>query len=197
MIKRFLDIFGSMVALILFSPLLMIISIVVRWKIGSPVFFRQNRPGRNGELFKFIKFRTMLDLYAKDGSHLDDKHRITGLGQFLRKTSLDELPSFVNVLMGDMSLVGPRPLLVEYLPLYDSRQLHRHDLKPGITGWAQINGRNTISWRKKFELDLWYIENQSLKVDLKIIILTLLKVLAQEGINSQSNTTMSKFEGNK
>jgi sugar transferase EpsL len=197
MIKRLLDIFGSMSALVLFSPVLIIISVVLRWKIGNPVFFRQNRPGKDGKLFKFLKFRTMLNLHAENGSLLDDEHRITQLGLFLRKTSLDELPSFVNVLKGDMSLVGPRPLLIEYLPLYDSRQSHRHDLKPGITGWAQINGRNTISWNEKFDLDIWYIENQSLRLDLRILILTLLKVLAQEGINSQTNVTMSKFEGSK
>ena len=169
-------------------------SVVIR--IGRPIFFKQKRPGLKGEPFTFYKFRTMTNCEDGNGNLLPDKDRLTSFGKLLRKTSLDELPSLWNVLKGDMSLVGPRPLLMEYLPLYSIEQMRRHEVKPGITGWAQINGRNSISWEEKFKLDVWYVENQSIWLDFKIILLTIWKVLKREGISHGSEATMPKFKGN-
>ena len=187
--------------IILFSPLIVIItlfiSVMVWFLIGSSVLYKQQRPGLNGNPFHFYKFRTMTDEKYDNGRLLSDKDRLTSFGKFLRKTSLDELPSFWNVLKGDMSLVGPRPLLMEYLPLYSKEQMRRHEVKPGITGWAQINGRNAISWEEKFELDVWYVDNQSFWLDMKIIVLTIWKVLKREGITHGSGETMPKFKGTK
>jgi lipopolysaccharide/colanic/teichoic acid biosynthesis glycosyltransferase len=170
---------------------------IVKYKHGSPVIFRQPRPGLFGKVFTFYKFRTMRNRQDKNGNILEDKDRITSLGKILRSTSLDELPSLFNVLRGDMSLVGPRPLLDEYLPLYNEMQKRRHDMKPGITGWAQINGRNAISWEEKFNLDLWYVDNQSLFLDIRILFYTIVKVVRREGISSSNNVTMEKFKGSK
>ncbi|GGR53899.1 UDP-phosphate galactose phosphotransferase [Deinococcus seoulensis] len=168
---------------------------LIRWKLGSPVLFRQQRPGRHGRPFVMYKFRSMSDQRGSDGQLLPDAQRLTRFGRFLRSTSLDELPGLLNVLRGDMSLVGPRPLLMEYLPLYSARQGRRHDVKPGLTGWAQVNGRNAISWEQKFELDVWYVEHRTLKLDLQIIAMTLQKVLKRDGISAQGEATMSRFQG--
>jgi len=165
--------------------------------MGYPVIFKQKRPGLNGKTFNFYKFRTMTNEKDENGNLLADKDRLTSFGKFLRKTSLDELPSLWNVLKGDMSLVGPRPLLMEYLPLYSDKQMRRHEVKPGITGWAQINGRNAISWEEKFKLDIWYVDNQSFWFDIKIIFLTIWKVLKREGISHSGFATMEKFKGSK
>jgi len=197
MTKRIIDLILSLCALLLLSPIVTILAVIIRLNIGSPVLFTQNRPGKNGELFKFLKFRTMTDETNEQGVLLSDDQRGTRVGRILRQTSLDELPSFINVLRGDMSLVGPRPLLNEYLPLYSLKEARRHDVKPGITGWAQINGRNAISWEEKFELDVWYVNNQSIYLDIKIMFLTVSKVLKREGINSSSTTTMEKFKGSQ
>jgi len=194
--KRFLDILGAIIALGLLLPVLIIVSLMIRREMGSPVFFRQTRPGLNGKVFKMVKFRTMLDTIGPDGTLLPDSERVTILGRFLRASSIDELPELWNVLKGEMSLVGPRPLLIEYLPLYSPEQARRHEVRPGVTGWAQINGRNAISWEEKFELDVWYIDNRNLRLDLKIIWLTIRKVLKQEGISASGEATMSKFMGN-
>lgn len=191
--KRFLDLFISIIIIILLLPLLSIFTLLIYLKLGSPIFFIQNRVGKNGKIFKIIKFRTMLNLRDNQGFLLNDKDRLTPLGQFLRNFSIDELPELINVIKGDMSLVGPRPLLVEYIPLYSKKQFKRHDVLPGITGLAQINGRNRISWQKKFEYDVWYVENWSLMLDMKIIIKTILKVLKKEGVNQNENMTMEKF----
>ena len=195
MIKRLLDILFSIFGLILLSPILIFVAILIRIYLGSPVFFTQIRPGLNGKPFKMIKFRTMKDSVDKNGEPLPDSERLTRFGKILRATSLDELPELWNVLKGDMSLVGPRPLLMEYLPLYNTRQATRHNVRPGITGWAQINGRNAISWEEKFELDVWYVENQSLWLDIKILFLTIKKVIIKEGISSNQHVTISKFTG--
>ncbi len=193
--KRFFDILVSLVSLILLAPLFFLVMMLVRADVGSPVFFRQIRPGLNGAPFELIKFRTMQDRVDSDGDVSDDSERLTTVGRILRSTSLDELPELWNVLKGDMSLVGPRPLLMEYLPLYTARQFRRHDVKPGITGWAQVNGRNAISWEKKFELDVWYVDNRSFWLDVKILWLTILKVLCREGISQDGHATMEKFRG--
>ena len=177
------------------SPILLIVAILVKMKLGSPILFRQPRVGLNGEIFEMVKFRTMKDATDSKGNPLPDEERLTKFGQILRKTSLDELPELWNVLKGDMSLVGPRPLLVEYLPLYSKEQMKRHDVRPGITGYAQVNGRNNISWKKKFELDVYYVENFSLWLDLKILVQTVAKVLGQADINQEGNATMEKFNG--
>ena len=169
---------------------------MIRRKMGSPVLFHQTRPGMHGKPFQMIKFRTMRDAIDTDGRPLTDAERLTKLGQFLRSSSLDELPELCNVLKGDMSLVGPRPLLMEYLPLYSSEQARRHEVRPGVTGWAQVNGRNAISWDEKFALDVWYVDNRSLWLDLKIIWLTIRKVVKREGISAACEATMSKFNGN-
>jgi sugar transferase EpsL len=185
----------SSVLLVCLSPFILTIVLLVRWKIGSPVLFKQQRPGLQEKPFILFKFRTMTNYRDSRGNLLPDHLRLTKLGKFLRKYSLDELTQLVNVLKGDISLVGPRPLLMEYLPLYNEKQKKRHLVRPGITGWAQVNGRNTISWEEKFELDIWYVENQNFLLDLKIIFLTLFKVIRSEGINQNDNITMDVFKG--
>ena len=194
-IKRVTEFTLAFIALIIFSPILLIVGVGVRIKLGSPIFFRQSRVGLNGEIFEMVKFRTMKDAYDAEGNLLPDEERLTAFGSFLRKSSLDELPELWNVLKGDMSLVGPRPLLVEYLPLYSERQMKRHHVRPGITGYAQVNGRNNISWGRKFELDVYYVENFSLWLDFKILCQTFAKVLRQADINQEGNVTMEKFNG--
>jgi lipopolysaccharide/colanic/teichoic acid biosynthesis glycosyltransferase len=195
--KRVIDIVTSLIALLLLSPVLIVLFIVIRLFLGKPVLFQQQRLGLNGKVFRLYKFRSMTDEVDENGNLLPDKDRLTKLGQFIRSASLDELPSFINVLKGEMSLVGPRPLLPEYLPLYSAEQAKRHKVKPGITGLAQVNGRNAISWETKFEFDVWYVENISLSLDLKILILTIKKVLVREGISAEGFQTMPKFDGNK
>ena len=197
MMKRLLDIIISLSALILLAPLYAIIGYKVKKNLGSPIFFKQTRPGLQAQPFDMIKFRTMKDATDTSGNLLPDSMRMTAFGKMLRSSSLDELPELWNVLKGDMSLVGPRPLLMEYVPLYNQEQARRHEMRPGITGWAQINGRNNISWNDKFKLDVWYIDNQSLLLDLKILLLTVKKVIIKEGINEKNEVTMSKFSGNK
>lgn len=197
MIKRLFDIVVALIALILLSPVYLLVAYKVKRNLGSPVLFKQIRPGLHGKPFEMIKFRTMKDGVDRNGNILPDAERLTPFGKILRSTSLDELPELWNVLKGDMSLVGPRPLLMDYLPLYNERQAKRHDVKPGITGYAQVNGRNAISWEQKFELDAWYVENQSFWLDLKIIAKTIRKVIAKDDINAADDATMPKFEGNK
>ena len=194
--KISLDKIISLVSLVLLSPILCLLSLLLL-TIGTPIFFKQKRPGLHNAPFTFYKFRTMTNEKDNNGKLLPDEKRLTKFGNIFRKTSLDELPSLWNVLKGDMSLVGPRPLLMEYLPLYSKEQMRRHEVKPGITGWAQINGRNAISWEEKFELDVWYVDNQSFWLDIKIILLTIFKVLKQEGISQSDHTTMPKFEGSE
>lgn len=194
-IKRIIDFLLALIGLMLSSSILLIVAILVKTKLGSPILFRQQRVGLNGEIFEMVKFRTMRDATDLEGNPLPDEERLTKFGQLLRKTSLDELPELWNVLKGDMSLVGPRPLLVEYLPLYSKEQMKRHHVRPGITGYAQVNGRNNISWTKKFELDVYYVENFSLWLDLKILFQTVAKVLGQADINQEGNVTMEKFNG--
>jgi sugar transferase EpsL len=193
--KRLLDISATFVGLATLSPLLLTIGIMARILFGSPVLFRQLRPGLHGKPFAIYKFRTMKNWWDPEGNPLPDELRLTKLGKFLRSTSLDELPELFNVLKGDMSLVGPRPLLMEYLPLYTPEQARRHEVKPGITGWAQVNGRNTISWEEKFKLDVWYVDNQSFLLDMKILWMTLIKVFRREGISQEGQATMEKFKG--
>ncbi|UJS24299.1 sugar transferase [Thiothrix winogradskyi] len=193
--KHFTDFTAAFLALLVLSPLLLILMVLVRLKLGSPIFFTQVRPGLHGKPFKMIKFRTMTDARDADGNLLPDNIRLTAFGRFLRSTSLDELPELWNVLKGDMSLVGPRPLLMEYLPRYTPEQARRHQARPGITGWAQINGRNAISWEAKFKLDVWYVDNQSFWLDLKILALTIKKVFVREGISAEGEATMPKFTG--
>lgn len=195
MIKRLFDVSLSALAILCLLPLMLLIGWLIRRKLGGPVLFRQVRPGLAGQPFEMIKFRTMRDVVDSSGNPLPDSERMTPFGSLLRSTSLDELPELWNVLKGDMSLVGPRPLLMEYLPLYSKRQSLRHQVRPGITGWAQVNGRNALSWAQKFELDVWYVENQSLWLDIKIIALTLWKVFKRDGINASGEATMSKFTG--
>jgi sugar transferase EpsL len=197
MIKRIFDTLISFFALIILSPVLLLISVMVIIKFGWPVFFTQTRPGFKGRPFKIIKFRTMTNEMDENGEFLSEELRITPFGMWLRSTSLDELPELINVLKGEMSIVGPRPLLMEYLPLYDSFQKRRMDLKPGITGWAQVNGRNAIPWPEKFQMDIWYVDNQSLWLDIKIIFLTLKKVISREGISHENEVSMPKFKGNE
>ncbi len=197
MLKRFIDICASLCALILLSPVMAVVAWNIRKKLGSPVLFRQVRPGRDGKPFEMIKFRTMRDAVGSDGHPLADAERMTPFGSFLRASSLDELPELWNVLKGDMSLVGPRPLLMEYLPLYSQEQSRRHQVRPGVTGWAQVNGRNALSWDEKFKLDVWYVDNQSFLLDFKILFMTIKKVVVKEGISAEGNVTMSKFTGNK
>lgn len=193
--KRILDIIISLILLIIFAPVLLLVCLLLI-TTQRKVFYIQSRPGRGGKVFHLIKFKTMTDQTDENGKLLPDKDRMTRLGKWLRATSLDELPQLFNVIKGDMSLVGPRPLLLKYLPLYNSRQARRHDVRPGITGWAQVNGRNAISWQERFEYDVFYVENMSFLLDLKIIWLTLIKVIKREGINSDKNTTMEPFKGN-
>jgi len=195
--KRLLDLSIILLSLPLLLPVFMVIAALVRRKIGLYIFFKQMRPGKDGNPFKMIKFRTMTEYRNESGDLLPDSERLTKFGHFLRSTSLDELPEFWNVLKGDMSLVGPRPLLMEYLPLYSPEQLRRHEVLPGITGWAQVNGRNSISWEEKFKYDVWYVENQSLLLDMKIIWLTVKNVIAREGISADGEATMPRFTGNK
>lgn len=196
MLKRFIDIVIAFIGLILLLPVLTIVAWLVYRKLGSPIFFRQTRPGKEGKPFQMIKFRTMLDAVDQNGCELSDERRMTPFGRLLRSSSLDELPELWNVLKGDMSLVGPRPLLMDYLPLYSVEQYRRHNVRPGITGWAQINGRNALSWDEKFRLDVWYVDNQSVWLDMKILFLTVLKVLKRDGINQDGEATMTKFRGN-
>lgn len=197
MSKRLFDIVASVVGLIVLSPVIVIVAYLIRKRLGSPILFRQVRPGLGGKPFEMVKFRTMRDALDTSGNPLPDSERMTDFGRFLRSSSLDELPELWNVIKGDMSLVGPRPLLMEYLPLYDTMQVRRHGARPGVTGWAQINGRNALSWEEKFKLDVWYVDNQSLWLDLKIIFLTVKKVLIRDGINAQGEVTMTKFTGSK
>lgn len=195
--KRLFDFTAASLGLIVLTLPMLVLIWQIRRKLGSPVFFRQTRPGRHGQSFEMVKFRTMTDAHGPDGALLPDAERITPFGRFLRETSLDELPELWNVLKGDMSLVGPRPLLVEYLPLYTSEQARRHEVRPGVTGWAQVNGRNAISWEEKFELDVWYVDHQSVWLDIKILWLTVKKVLVRDGISATGEATMSKFTGRK
>lgn len=194
-IKRFLDIVISLTALILLSPIMIIVAILVRIKLGSPVIFKQERPGKDEKIFKLYKFRSMSDKKDENGKLLPDSERLTKFGKILRATSLDELPELVNILKGEMSLVGPRPLLVDYLELYDEKQKHRHDVRPGLTGLAQVNGRNSTTWKKRFEDDLEYIENITFINDLKIFLKTFVKVFKREGITQDGNVTMERFRG--
>lgn len=195
--KRLFDIIIAVFVLLLLSfPLLGLICLI-RKKLGSPVFFCQTRPGLNGKQFQIIKFRTMTDARGPDGELLQDFERLTPFGQFLRSTSLDEFPELWNVLKGDMSLVGPRPLLMEYLPLYSPEQARRHNVRPGITGWAQVNGRNALSWEDKFKMDLWYVDHQSLWLDIRILSMTLRKVILRDGISQSGEATMTKFTGSQ
>lgn len=193
--KRLLDMALSSIGLLLLSPVIAVISVLIWRQMGAPVLFRQMRPGLHGKPFEMIKFRTMRHAQDAEGNVLPDVERLTRLGRFLRSSSLDELPELWNVLKGDMSLVGPRPLLMEYLPLYSPEQARRHEVRPGVTGWAQINGRNAISWDEKFALDVWYVDNRSLWLDLKIIGRTIRKVVKRDGISAAGEATMSKFEG--
>jgi len=193
--KRLLDIFGALAALLLLCPILVVLALMVKLKLGGPVTFKQARSGINGDAFNIIKFRTMTDKRDVAGGLLPDEQRLVPFGRFLRSTSLDELPELFNVLKGDMSLVGPRPLLMDYLSLYSDRQARRHEVRPGITGWAQINGRNALSWEEKFELDVWYVENQSLWLDIKILFKTVLQVLKRDGISHGEEATMPRFKG--
>lgn len=197
MIKRLFDIVASSFGLLLLSPVIAMVAWRIRHKLGTPVLFRQVRPGLNGKPFEMVKFRTMLDAVDPTGHLLPDSKRMTPFGSFLRSSSLDELPELWNVLKGDMSLVGPRPLLMEYLPLYSPEENRRHEVRPGVTGWAQINGRNALSWEEKFALDLWYVDNRSLWLDLRIIFLTVKKVFMRDGISADGEATMPKFTGRK
>lgn len=195
--KRIFDLTLSCALIIVFFPFLVLVVCVVFFRLGAPVLFFQDRPGLDGRIFKMVKFRTMLNSTDSNGYPLPDSERMTPLGLFLRASSLDELPELWNVIKGDMSLVGPRPLLVEYLPLYNRSQRRRHEVRPGITGWAQVNGRNTLSWEEKFELDVWYVDNRTLWLDLKIIFLTIKKVLVRDGISADGEVTMPKFTGSQ
>ena len=197
MIKRLFDITTATTALVALSPVYVITAYKVKKNLGSPVLFRQTRPGLDGKPFEMIKFRTMKDAIDSDGNPLPDSERLTDFGKMLRNSSLDELPELWNVVKGDMSLVGPRPLLMEYLPLYSKEQARRHDVRPGITGYAQVNGRNAIGWDKKFELDAWYVDNQSLWLDIKILFKTVKKVVIKDGISADGEATMSKFTGSQ
>lgn len=194
--KRAFDIAVSAALLLCLAPLLLLLAWLIRRKLGTPVLFCQMRPGRHGKLFAMYKFRTMRDAADENGKPLPDAERLTPFGRKLRAASLDELPELWNVLKGDMSLVGPRPLLPEYLPLYNAEQSRRHEVRPGITGWAQVNGRNAISWPEKFRLDVWYVDHRSFWLDIKILLLTVKKVFARDGINSEGEATAAKFEGN-
>jgi lipopolysaccharide/colanic/teichoic acid biosynthesis glycosyltransferase len=197
MLKRLFDFAISFAALLLLSPIFLLLALLVRVKIGSPIFFSQTRPGLHGNAFTMIKFRTMTNARAADGALLPDSERLTRFGRFLRATSLDELPELWNVLKGNMSLVGPRPLLMEYLPLYSSEQARRHAMRPGITGWAQVNGRNAIAWDEKFKLDVWYVDHHSFWLDMKILFLTVRRVFQRNGISADGEVTMPRFTGNR
>jgi len=195
--KRPLDFMLSLAAIVILSPILLLIALLVRIKLGSPVIFKQQRPGMNEKIFTLYKFRTMTDERDEKGELLPDEMRLTDFGKFLRASSLDELPELYNILKGDMSIVGPRPLLIEYLPLYNAHQRRRHEVKPGLTGWAQVNGRNAISWEEKFNYDVEYVDNLSFFLDVKIIFLTIIKVLKREGINQEGRATMEPFRGSQ
>lgn len=197
MLKRLFDIAVSVTGLIISAPITLTAAAVIAKKLGKPVLFRQVRPGQDGKPFEIYKFRTMSDKRDENGELLPDDQRMTPVGTFIRKSSIDELPQLINVLKGDISLVGPRPLLMEYLPLYNDEQKKRHNVKPGITGWAQVNGRNAISWDEKFKLDVWYAENQSFKLDMYIIYKTIINILQRKDINAPNHVTAEKFKGNK
>ena len=194
-IKRLFDIVCALGGLIILSPVLIICALLIRFNLGSPIFFRQRRIGKGNKEFEMIKFRSMKDAFDKNGNALPDEERMTKLGKILRSLSLDELPELINILKGDMSLIGPRPLLVQYLPLYNERQIKRHEVTPGLTGWAQVNGRNSLRWSEKFELDVWYVENWSLWLDVKIFFMTFYKVFKREGISQEGQATMEFFNG--
>ena len=196
-IKRIIDLLLSGLALLVLSPVYLVLAVLVRRRLGSPVIFSQQRPGRNGRIFEMYKFRSMTDARNAEGELLPDEYRLTEFGKKLRATSLDELPELWNKFKGDMSIVGPRPLLVRYLPRYNERQKHRHDVRPGLTGWAQVNGRNAISWEQKFAYDVEYVEKESFLLDMKIILMTVGKVLHRSGINQDGNATMEEFMGTK
>lgn len=196
-VKRFFDIFSSLLAIILLSPILLITAVTVRIKLGSPVLFKQERPGKDEKIFVLKKFRTMTDERDENGELLPDDVRLTKFGRFLRSTSIDELPELFNILKGDMSVIGPRPLLVRYLPRYNEYQHRRHEVRPGLSGWAQVNGRNTVSWEDKFRMDVEYVDNYSLLFDIKILFLTIVNVLKHEGISSETSATMEEFMGNE
>lgn len=197
MVKRFADLLLSIAGLIILFPVLLVVACLVYYKLGSPVLYRQTRPGLNGKPFQLVKFRSMISVSNENQGVLLDAERITPFGSMLRASSLDELPELWCVLKGDMSLIGPRPLLMEYLPLYTDEQFRRHEIRPGITGWAQVNGRNSLSWDEKFKLDVWYVDNHSLWLDLKILYMTIRRVLKQEGITAEGDVTMPKFTGVK
>ncbi len=197
MVKRLFDIFFALGWLVLFTPLMLVVAGLVRLKLGSPVLFIQERPGLRGRPFRMVKFRTMTDERGHDGQLLPDEVRLTAFGKFLRASTLDEFPEMWNVLVGDMSVVGPRPLLMRYLPRYDAFQARRMEVKPGVTGWAQVNGRNALSWEQKFAYDVWYVDHRTLWLDLKIVVLTFFKVFARSGINSDKAATMEEFWGGK
>lgn len=197
MLKTFFDRAAALFLIILFSPIYILVSLLIFVKMGSPILFRQKRPGKDEKIFGIYKFRTMTNETDTKGNLLPDKQRLVGIGKFIRSTSLDELPQLFNVLKGEMSFVGPRPLLIEYLDLYNDKQKRRHDVLPGITGWAQVNGRNAISWEQKFDYDVWYVDNQSFWLDMKILWMTFLKVVKRSDISSSSHVTMEAFEGNK
>lgn len=197
MLKTLFDIALALFLIILFSPIYIVVSLLILLKMGSPILFRQKRPGKDEKIFGIYKFRTMTNEKDADGNLLPDEQRLVGIGKFIRSTSLDELPQLFNVLKGEMSFVGPRPLLIEYLDLYNDTQKRRHNVKPGITGWAQVNGRNAISWEQKFEYDVWYVDNKSFWLDIKILFMTFLKVLKRTDISSNTSSTMEKFTGSK
>jgi lipopolysaccharide/colanic/teichoic acid biosynthesis glycosyltransferase len=195
-LKRSIEFVITLFGILILLPIYLLVIPFIYINIGSPIFFKQSRPGINGKVFNIYKFRTMTNIRDDNGILLPDKKRLTKFGKFLRSTSLDEIPSLWSVLRGDMSLVGPRPLLVEYLPLYSKKQARRHEIKPGITGWAQVNGRNALSWDKKFEMDVWYVDNQSFLLDIKILWLTIKKVIQRDGISHNNHVSMNKFKGN-
>lgn len=194
-IKRILDIISSLLAIIILSPLLAVTAVLVKTKLGSPVLFKQERPGKDEKIFTLMKFRTMTDERDENGELLPDEVRLTKFGKFLRSTSIDELPELFNILKGDMSVIGPRPLLVEYIPRYNEHQHRRHEVRPGLSGWAQVNGRNTVSWEDKFDMDVYYVDNYSFAMDVKILFMTVLNVLKKEGISSETSATMEVFMG--
>lgn len=194
-VKRIIDIVCSGLGIIVLSPVLVISAILIKTNLGSPIFFTQDRIGKDGKVFKMIKFRTMLDAKDKYGNQLPDEERLTSFGKFLRSTSIDELPELVNVFNGDMSLVGPRPLLVEYRDLYSTEQWRRHEVRPGITGWAQVNGRNTLDWKSRFKLDVEYVDSFNIFIDIKILFMTVTKVIKRDGISQEGHVTMEKFNG--
>lgn len=196
-IKRFFDIISSLLAIIILSPVLAVTAVLVRIKLGSPVLFKQERPGKDEKIFTLYKFRTMTDEKDENGELLPDEVRLTKFGRFLRSTSLDELPELFNILKGDMSVIGPRPLLVRYLPRYNAHQKRRHEVRPGLSGWAQVNGRNTISWEDKFNMDVEYVDNYSLLMDIRILMMTVVNVLKHDGISSETSVTMEEFMGNE